>query len=230
MKKLIKRVLAAGLPDLWVLRIIYRNGYRLGVFVYETAVWVKKVWIVEPTMRALCTSVGKRFRIERIPYMRNKGRIIIGDNVYISGKIGLAFNTALGFDPELRIGNHTFIGHQCSFSLAKGITIGDHCLIAGGTNFFDNDGHPTDAAKRRAGEQVNTDDVHPIIIGNDVWIGIGCRILKGVHIGDRAIIGAASVVTRNVAPDTIVAGNPARIIGRVPFQSSNNCKLTSVFP
>ena len=213
LKNLAKRVLACGLPDFAGLRLFYRFAYHCGVFGYEAAVWLKKIWIVEPTMRALCTTVGTQLRIERIPYMRCTGRIVIGDNVYISGKIGIGFNPALGLNPELRIGNHTFIGHQCSFNISRSIQIGNHCLIAGGNSLADNDGHPKDAELRRQGAKVHPDEVHPIVIGHDVWIGQGCKILKGVCIGDRAIVGAGSVVTKDVPPDVIVAGNPARIIG-----------------
>ena len=212
MKKNIIRLLSSGLPDWTALRVLYRSAYHLCVFFYETLVWLKKVFLVEPTMRALCASVGKRLRIERIPYLRSRGRIIIGDDVYISGKIGIGFNTGLGLHPELHIGHRTFIGHQCNFGISRAITIGNDCLIAGGTSFMDNDGHPVDPVKRRAGDRVSPADVHAITIGNDVWIGAGCRILKGVTIGDRSIVGAASIVTKNVPPDTIVAGNPARII------------------
>lgn len=215
LKNFLKRILTFGLPDRAVFRAIYRTSYSGCVFAYESIIWLKKVFIVEPTLRALCTSVGKRLRIERIPYMRSKGRITIGNDVYISGKIGIGFNSALGLDPEFRIGNHTFIGHECSFSAAKRIVIGNHCLIAGGTSMADNDGHPIDAVKRRDGKRVSAADVHPIVVGDDVWIGAGCRILKGVHIGDRAIVGAASVVTKDVPPDTIVAGNPARVVGTI---------------
>jgi hypothetical protein len=116
LKRSIKRVLSWGLPDWTAFRYLYRTAYGCGVFAYEFGVWMKKVWIVEPTMRALCTSVGQRLRIERIPYMRSRGRIVIGDDVYISGKIGIGFNTALGLDPELRIGNHTFIGPSAALA------------------------------------------------------------------------------------------------------------------
>ena len=215
MRQFVKRILVCSLPDLRIFRVMYRTAYEFCVAVYETGVCLKKIVIVEPTMRAICTSVGKRLRIERIPYIRRRGGIVIGDDVYISGKISIAFNSAIGLYPELRIGNHTFIGHQCSFSIAKKISIGDHCLIAGGTSFFDNDGHPMDATRRRNGERVSPEQVWPVVIGDDVWIGAGCRILKGVHIGDRAIVGSASVVTKDVPPDTIVAGNTARLIGAV---------------
>jgi len=212
---MLKRLLQFGLPDWSLLRWFYRLAYRISVILYEGAIWLRKVFIIEPVMRAMSVSVGKRLRIEQIPYMRRRGRIILGDDVEISGKIGIAFNTALGLNPEFHVGNQTFIGNQCSFSIAKGITIGNHCLIAGNTGFFDNDGHPTDAAQRRAGERVKAADVKPIVVGDDVWIGAGCRILKGVTISDRAIVGAGSIVTKDVPADTIVAGNPAKVIGQV---------------
>jgi acetyltransferase-like isoleucine patch superfamily enzyme len=221
LKQVILAILRCGLPDWAVLRAFYRTAYRCGILVYELSVWLKKVFLVEPTVRAICHRVGKRLRIECIPYMRRPGRIILGDDVYISGKIGIAFNAGLGLAPELRVGNHTFIGHQCSFSIAKGITIGDHCLIAGGVSFFDNDGHPMDAIQRRNGERVGPSDVSSVCIGNDVWIGAGSRILKGVTIADHAIVGASSVVTKDVASDTIVAGNPARVIGVCHHQTGS---------
>jgi acetyltransferase-like isoleucine patch superfamily enzyme len=148
-----------------------------------------------------------------VPYVRGRGKIFLGDDVYISGRIGVAFNSRLDLQPELRIGNGSFVGHECSFSLARGITIGEHCLVAAGTKFFDNDGHPQDHVARRRGLPVAKAAVLPIKVGNDVWIGSGCLILKGVQIGDRAIVGARSVVTKDVPNDSIVAGHPAHVIG-----------------
>ena len=71
------------------------------------------------------------------------------------------------------------------------------------------DGHPEELK-----------DVHssPVIIENDAWIGFNATILKGVKIGEGAIIGAASVVTKDVAPYTIVAGNPAKLIREIPIE------------
>jgi acetyltransferase-like isoleucine patch superfamily enzyme len=211
-RQLLKRLLACGLPDVAPLRAVYRTAYRFGVATRELGQWLKKVFIVEPTVRAVCHRVGQRLRIERIPYIRGRGRVVLGNNVYISGKIGIGFNSSLGLNPELSIGDHTFIGHQCSFNLAKGIQIGNHCLLAGGTKFYDNDGHPLDTVQRRQALPVRTEDVLPIVVGDDVWIGADCKILKGVRIGDGAIVGAGSVVTQDVPAGTIVAGNPAKLV------------------
>jgi acetyltransferase-like isoleucine patch superfamily enzyme len=69
-----------------------------------------------------------------------------------------------------------------------------------------------DSTQRQQGLPVRPEDVLPIVVGDDVWIGADCKILKGVSIGDRAIIGTAAVVTKDVPPDTIVAGNPSKTI------------------
>ena len=77
---------------------------------------------------------------------------------------------------------------------------------------YDLDGHPLDAERRRNGEPSPAEEIKPVVIGDDVWIGTGAVILKGVTIGDRAVIAARSVVTADVPCDVIVAGNPAKLI------------------
>jgi len=114
--------------------------------------------------------------------------------------------------PELIVGDGTFIGHECGLQSGRSIRIGRNCLLAGGVQVFDMDGHPLDANLRRAGEPTPYEAIAPVIIGDDVWVGAGAIILKGVTIGDRAIVAARSVVTKDVPPDTIVAGNPARVV------------------
>jgi len=110
------------------------------------------------------------------------------------------------------IGDGTFIGHGCGFNIGQSIRIGRMCLLATNVQIFDNDGHPIDAAQRRASMLTPPEAIKPVVIGDEVWIGNGSLILKGVTIGDRSIVGARSVVTKDVPPDTIVAGNPARVV------------------
>ena len=90
-----------------------------------------------------------------------------------------------------------------------GIVIGDHCLIGRGTSFFSG-GHSFDSTERLIVEQPLVRA--PIRIGNDVYFGVNCIVLGGVTIGDGAVIGAGSVVTRDVPPFAVVAGAPARLI------------------
>jgi acetyltransferase-like isoleucine patch superfamily enzyme len=158
--------------------------------------------------------------MEELPYIQGCGRIVIGDGVRLSGQPQLGFNNRHNDRPLLSIGDGTFIGHYTSISVAEAVRIGRHCLLAGGVSIADYDGHPLNAEARRAGETSPLAEVRPVTIGDDVWIGTGATILKGVIVGDRAIVGAHAVVTKDVPPDTVVAGNPARVVKSLCQQKS----------
>ncbi len=109
---------------------------------------------------------------------------------------------------NITVGEHVFINACCKFQDQGGITIGDGCLI----------GHNVTIATLN--HDINPDKranilPQPVIIGKNVWIGSDSTILPGVEIGDGAIIGAGSVVTKNVPSNTIAAGVPARIIREI---------------
>jgi UDP-2-acetamido-3-amino-2,3-dideoxy-glucuronate N-acetyltransferase len=107
------------------------------------------------------------------------------------------------------------IGHHCKVSshtfICEGVTVEDDVFIGHGVNFI-NDNYPR--ATTAAGKLQGDSDwqVAPTVVQRGASIGTGATILGGVQIGPRAIVGAGSVVTRDVPADTIVAGNPARII------------------
>ena len=98
----------------------------------------------------------------------------------------------------------------CSITAMERITIGHRVLIGTGVLVTDNDAHPIHPEKRTDAKFIRK---LPVTIGNDVFIGARAMILKGVTIGDGAVVGAGSIVTRSVSPYAIVAGNPARVIG-----------------
>ncbi len=85
-------------------------------------------------------------------------------------------------------------------------------MIGGGVRIQDNDGHPLDPEARRRGEKVPESAIKPVVIGCNVWLGARATILKGVTIGDNAVVATGSVVTRDVAANTVVAGVPARAV------------------
>jgi len=95
------------------------------------------------------------------------------------------------------------------------VVIGARCVIGANATIVDSDFHALDAAIRSSPLDANSARVAPVEIGDDVFIGGGSYILKGVTIGAEAVIGAASVVTKDVPRRTIVAGNPAKPIGIV---------------
>lgn len=119
----------------------------------------------------------------------------------------------------LEIGDDCFFG-DCSIVVHGKITIGSRCFVAGGVTIVDSDFHPVDPAQRIAdsiansplGDRRNRPEVGhaPVHIGDDVWIGWHAAILKGVRIGDRAVIEPGSMVLEDVGTGQRIAGNPGR--------------------
>lgn len=107
---------------------------------------------------------------------------------------------------EVKIGDRVNIMPGCLMMAAGGITIDDDAQIAANVQLISNN-HDLD------NRMVIT--CRPVHIGRRAWIGAGATILPGVTVGENSVVGAASVVTRDVPPDTIVAGNPARIIRHI---------------
>ena len=134
----------------------------------------------------------------------------------ISELIGKPVDEGFGLFPpfhtdcgrNISIGRRTFINMGCTFQDWGGITIGDDCLIGHNCTICTVN-HESSPESR--GDMTCT----PVVIGNRVWIGADATILPGVMVGDGAIVGAGSVVTKSVPPRHVVAGIPARIIKRI---------------
>ena len=112
---------------------------------------------------------------------------------------------------NIKIGKNVFINACCRFQDQGGIEIGDGSLIGHNTTIATLN-HDFNAAKRA--------NLHPspVKIGKKVWIGSDCTILPGVEIGDGAVIGAGSVVTKNVPASSVAVGNPARVIKQIEIK------------
>lgn len=113
------------------------------------------------------------------------------------------FHCDYGFN--ISLGSGVFLNFNCVILDVVAVTIGDKTQIGPGVQILTAD-HPRDAAERRSGLEFG----RPVTIGRNVWIGGGALILPGVRIGDDAIIGAGSVVTRDVPAGATALGNPAR--------------------
>ena len=166
----------------------------------------------DPVFRSRCKSVGDPlYLFGTIPVVSGDGDLSIGDGVKLDGP--LTFVVGMGLEhASITIGDHTYVGPGTTISAAQGIVIGKHVLISGNVYIADNDGHSLDAQARRDGTPMAPDGVKPVAIEDDCWIGTRVIILKGVHIGAGAIVGAGAVVTTDVPPRVVVAGNPARVV------------------
>lgn len=148
-----------------------------------------------------------------------RSKINIGDSSIVHGHLMI-----FGFGGEIVIGDNTFVGAGTNIWSAKKISIGSYVLISHGVNIIDNISHPKNHKERMqdwdhirsAGHRMqNNFDVKEkeIVIGDNVWIGFNSSVYRGVNIGKGAIIGANTVVTKDVPEYAIVIGNPSQIIG-----------------
>jgi carbonic anhydrase/acetyltransferase-like protein (isoleucine patch superfamily) len=184
--------------------------YLAGRFVWHT---FRRVAIAEPLFKAYCKQFGRRLRTGiSLHWIEGDGDIVIGDDVYLDGKSSIFFASRFADRPLLQIGDHTSIGHNCDLTIGKAIRIGRYCLVATNVVMFDSSGHPTDAELRRRGLPPADEQVRPITIEDNVWIGRNAAIFPGVTIGEGSIVSAGAVVMTDVPPYTVVAGNPARKI------------------
>ena len=112
---------------------------------------------------------------------------------------------------KLTIGDNVGISQSALVAIAD-ITIGNNVKIGGGTYIYTSDFHSLDPAVRASKKDKEQRHSAPVVIQDNVFIGAHCIILKGVEIGENSIIGAGSVLTKDVPPNQIWAGNPAKFI------------------
>lgn len=111
---------------------------------------------------------------------------------------------------NIEIGEDFYANVNCVILDGAKVTFGNNVFIAPNCGFY-TAGHPLDIAQRNSGLEY----AQPITVGNDVWIGANVAVLPGVTIGDGCVIGAGSVVTRDIPAHSLAVGNPCRVIRRI---------------
>lgn len=146
--------------------------------------------------------------------------LVIGDYTHVAGELAIVAPQG-----SLRLGGHCFVGPGSRIWAQTSVTIGNHVLISHLVDVHDTDAHSTNAALRRRDpvdlfehdRPIDWSHVAsaPVVIEDDVWLGFKSSVLKGVTIGRGAIVAAGALVTKDVPAHTLVAGNPARIVGEL---------------
>jgi acetyltransferase-like isoleucine patch superfamily enzyme len=154
----------------------------------------------------------------RISNLRNDHEsIVIGARTHVRGELLIFWDTG-----RIRLGDWCYVGDGSRLWSQASIEIGNYVLISHLVDIHDTNSHPIEWQTRRGDierilggkkyESSGAVEKAPVVIEDDVWIGFKASIFKGVRIGRGAIVAAGSVVTKDVPPFTVVAGNPARVI------------------
>lgn len=154
--------------------------------------------------RRTINKCGKIVRFKKgVKIGKGNGEIELGTNVLFYQGVKLSVFGNSEKKAVLKIADRVGIGDKTQIHVGDEITIGENTLISWDCCIMDRDYHKLMSDKEKTA---------PVHIGNHVWIGARSMILKGVTIGDNAVIAAGSVVTKDVPPNCIVGGNPARVI------------------
>ena len=156
--------------------------------------------IVTKTINLITTLNATSTGVDQI---RERLSLITGNSIDVSTIIFGPFYT--NFGKFITIGKDVFINHACTFLDMGGITLEDGVLIGPKVNLI-TENHPMDPIHRKS--LICT----PIVIKQKAWIGAAATILPGITIGENSVVAAGAVVTRDVPPNTIVAGVPARVV------------------
>ena len=162
--------------------------------------------------RKYLSTYGRRLKLDGLAFIGPRVVLQIGRN----GRIELGRWSWLGHGTKIRchegvvsIGAKTVLGQECTISAYQHVSIGRECVIADRVMLIDFDHGMVEVDRPIRLQGIYKRDVH---VGHNVWIGYGACILRGVTVGDNAVIGTNSVVTKDVPPNAVVGGVPARVI------------------
>ncbi len=162
--------------------------------------------------RRLLTASGRRWETDGFVFFGRdleieiapKGRVKFGRFVWIGDRTKVRCHEGL-----VEIGSKTVMGQECTITAYQHIRIGEQCVIADKAMFIDFDHGVVEVERPIRRQGIYKRDVE---VGSNVWIGYGACILRGVRVGDNAVIGTNSVVTKDVPANAVVGGIPARVL------------------
>jgi acetyltransferase-like isoleucine patch superfamily enzyme len=162
--------------------------------------------------RRLLTRAGRRWRTDGFVFFGRRLELQIGERAEIRfGRfVWIGDGSKIRcHEGEVEIGAKTVIGQECTISAYRHVRIGQQCVIADRAMFIDFD-HGVVEVERPIRQQGIY--MRECVVGSNVWVGYGACFLRGVRVGDNAIVGTNSVVTRDVPANAVVGGVPAKVI------------------
>lgn len=197
--------------------ICFRIGWVISLFYYKPIINIFDsiiAYIYTGIITRRCKSWGKYANISWGGSITNPQYLSVGNNsIFLRNTCITATPSIPGHDPDIHIGNSCRFGFNNHISAINGITIGDNVLTGSYVLISDNSHGTSDNNMLNIPPlQRHLFSKGEVSIGNNVWIGDKVSILAGVHIGNNAIIGANSVVTKDIPDNCIAAGIPAKVI------------------
>jgi acetyltransferase-like isoleucine patch superfamily enzyme len=173
---------------------------------------VRIIWTTPLFQSRLARAAPRLFLYGGMPLVLGPVEIAIGSDCRISGQTTITGRSAGEAMPALTIGRNCDIGWQTTIAVGRQVVVGDNVRIAGRTLLAGYPGHPLDANARAAGMADTNDQIGDIVLEDDVWLATGVTIVAGVRIGRGTVVAAGSIVTHDLPPNVLAAGNPARVI------------------
>lgn len=159
-----------------------------------------------------CDMVGAKARVWGRPVIKNYGRMLIGERLRLTSTTARC-ELFSGPDGTLEIGEGVFINYGVAISAQQLVRIGDACSFGPQVLIMDNDYHAVDDRERTPPSQ-------SVILERNVWLGARVIVLKGVTIGENSVVGAGSVVTRDIPANVVAVGSPARVLRDINVSDS----------
>jgi acetyltransferase-like isoleucine patch superfamily enzyme len=190
-----------------------RLGRRFVRPAVETAAQRPRIW--KYRLLSTCRRVqGSPMVLQPVLFV-GPGQVVLGEGVQFGWRASPLFYAGYCHvevsspDARIEVGERTEFNNNLMIkSEGPGVRIGRDGLFGANVEIFDSNFHDLDPARRKAGTQ----KMAPVEIGDDVFVGMGVKILKGASIGSGSVIGAGSVVTTAIPSGVVAAGNPARVI------------------
>jgi acetyltransferase-like isoleucine patch superfamily enzyme len=193
----------------------FRTGLRARLKPHAARV-ISRCWVTWYRFRlGPRVQFGRNFETNGRLVVRGPGRVVFGDN--IKAWAHAEKNVFITYTPESRIevGSGTRLNGAGVMAYTT-ISIGPRCIL-GSTVIFDSDFHPVDPARRH--DPTAPVSTRPITVGSNVWLAGQSAVLKGTTVGENSVVAFRAVVSGDIPPNVVVAGNPARVVKRFDAQA-----------
>lgn len=198
---------ALELPSIPVVHGVLYRLHKASVFIVQE-IMRRAYW--SPMFKSQINGGDGLYLYSGMPMIIKPLRITLGRHCRISGISTFCGRWSSQNTPELIVGDNVDIGWQTTIAVAGQVVLEDNVRMAGKVFLAGYPGHPVNPYDRAEGAPDLDSQTGDIIIRKNAWIGTGVTVLPGVTIGENSIIGTGSIVTQDIPPNVIAAGNPAR--------------------